>query len=364
MAMAVYLSPVARDLGPIGNAVTVFLFAMALGNFPTGWSLQRFRAGIVIGTGVALTALGYVAAAGAQDRLMLALALGVAGAGVSAATLVPGVAILTRHYPERRGLALAVFLGSAIVAGALLPPLVSWLIDGGGWRKAFLWSGIAIATLCLPLLYLIPDAPAAIRGARTPSGRIIAAARRNPDFRSLLLAMTFLQLAINGILFSAIETLMIGGLSQPAALAAYSIANLLGLPALLLGGLLTDRVGPRTVLIGASLLLGVGTVTLLGTQPFGMTAVVAFTLIWGIASALPSQSGSMLLADAVEPDDFAGLLGLNISAISLIGALAPAWTQWLREWSDNPALPIWVYAALAWLAIPFVVRVRVRRSEI
>ena len=363
MALGVYLSPVAQQLGPIGSAATLFLLSMSLINLPVGWALQRWPARAVIRIGILLTALGCLGASFAQDRLLLALALALAGAGVGAATLVPGIAIITRHHADRRSVPLAIFLGASVVAGAVIPPLVGFVISGWGWRLAFLGSGIAVALICAPLTLLIPQGNAGRERRTTTRGNMLKAARHNHAFHRLAIAMTLIQLAINGILFSAVDSLMAQGLSQSGAVGAYSIANLLGLPALLVGGIVADRMGARAALCGAALLLAVGSAALLAAQAMGMAGVVAFVLLWGIASALPGQSGSMLLADVTRADDFAGLLGLNSAIISLVGALAPAWTDQLRAWSGGFDLPIWIYAALALIAAPLVASVRIGRSE-
>ena len=364
MALGVYLSPVAQQMGPIGTAATLFLLSMSVANLPVGWALQRWPARRVIRIGILLTSFGCLSASLAPDRLYMALALGLAGAGVGAATLVPGIAIITRHYADRRSVPLALFLSASVVAGAVIPPLVGFAIGNWGWRTAFLCSAIAVALACAPLTLLIPG------GSFDPEPRpaarrltFLEAARRNQAFHRLAVAMTLIQLAINGVLFSAIDSLMAQGLSQSGAVGAYSIANLLGLPALLLGGVVVDRLGARAALGGTALLLAAGSAALLAAQAMGLVGVVAFVLLWGIASALPGQSGSMLLADVAEADDFAGLLGLNTAIISLVGALAPAWTDQLRGWSGGLDLPIWIYAALALLAAPLIASVRVGRSE-
>ena len=364
MALGVYLSPVAQQMGPIGTAATLFLLSMSVANLPVGWALQRWPARRVIRIGILLTSFGCLGASLAPDRLYMALALGLAGAGVGAATLVPGIAIITRHYADRRSVPLALFLSASVVAGAVIPPLVGFAIGNWGWRTAFLCSAIAVALVCAPLTPFIPIGsfdPEPRPAARRPT--FLEAARRNQAFHRLAVAMTLIQLAINGVLFSAVDSLMAQGLSQSGAVGAYSIANLLGLPALLLGGIVADRLGARAALGGTALLLAAGSAALLAAQAMGLVGVAAFVLLWGIASALPGQSGSMLLADVAEADDFAGLLGLNTAIISLVGALAPAWTDQLRGWSGGLDLPIWIYAALALLAAPLIASVRVGRSE-
>ncbi len=360
MSLGVFLPALAADFGgQAGSAATAFLLAMSIVAWPVGGALDRLGARPVLLGGIALSAAGLAAASLTQDRIGLAAAMAAAGAGVGASTIVPGIAIITRYHAERRGLALAAFLGAAIVAGAAVPPLVGTAIADADWRVAMRLCALTMAIACPPLVLAVP----AGRIARDPASRLsgaVGAALRNGDFRRFVAATALLQLAINGILFAAVDGLMAQGLPQPDAVAAYSLANLLSLPALLLGGMLADRLGAQPALIGAALALAAGTVALLGAGTMAMGGVTAFVLIWGMASALPGQSGSMLLADMVEPDAFPRLLGINTAIIGLIGAMAPVATDRMRIAGGGYGLPVLVYAGLALLAAALVALIRPR----
>ncbi len=359
MSLSVFLPAMAPEFGgQAGGAASAFLLAMSIANLPVGWAIDRTGARPVLSVGIILTAGGCFAAAAAQERAGLTAAMAVIGAGVGASTIVPGIAIITRLHESRRGLALALFLGATVVAGALIPPFTSMAIKLWSWRTAIASCGGA-ALACLPLVLLVPGGrlgpaqPSAVRAA--PYGAL-----GDSNFRRILIATIMLQLSINGILLAAVDGLMVQGLSQSGAVAAYSIANLLGLPALLLGGLVADRIGARSVLIGAALLLAVGTLALLSLRWIGWPGVALFVLLWGVASALPGQSGSMLLAEVVEPNAFSRLLGLNTMVSSLIGSLAPLCTDQMRAVHGGYELPVLVYAALALAASPIIALARPR----
>ena len=363
MSLGVFLPALAADFGgQAGGAATAFLLAMSLASLAVGWSLGKVGPRSVLLIGIALSAAGYGLAAMAQDRLALTAAMALSGLGVGASTLVPGIAVITRHHVARRGMALAIFLGAAVVAGALVPPFVGAAMAIWTWRAAMLLCAAVMALACPPLVLLVP-------GNRIDSGQPTAgpdatgAALRNADFCRIVLAMTLLQLAINGVLFAAVASLMAQGLTQSNAVLAYSSANLLGLPALLMGGLLADRLGARRSLIATALLLAAGTMALMGVRALDMAGVWLFVMIWGVASALPGQSGSMLLADVVEADAFPRLLGLNTAIISLVGALAPLWTDQMRAAGGGYGLPISVYAALALMAAPIIAVVRPSKAD-
>ncbi|NYI23202.1 MFS transporter [Sphingobium indicum] len=363
MSLGVLLPGMAADFGQAGGGITIFLLAMSLASLTVGWALGKAGVRPVLLIGILLSAAGFALAAMAQQRPVLMAGMALSGLGVGASTIVPGIAVITRHHVARRGLALAIFLGAAVAAGAVVPPLVGAAMTCWTWRAAMLLCAAAIMLACPPLVLIVP-------GGRADVAPEPAAGRDAPwralgsgNFRRILLAMTLLQLAINGVLFAAVDCLMTQGLGQSGAVLAYSSANLVGLPALLAGGMLADRIGARRSLIATALLLAAGTMALLGAGMMGMAGVWLFVLLWGVASALPGQSGSMLLADVVKEEAFARLLGLNTAVVSLLGALAPLWTDQMRAAGGGYGLPISVYAALALAAAPLIASVRPSKAD-
>jgi len=361
MSLGIFLPAMAGETGgQAGGAATGFLLAMSLANLPAGWALDKIGPRALFAIGIIATAAGCALTATAQQLPMLVVAMAITGAGVAIATVVPGISILTHSHVARRGLALALFLGAAVVSGAVVPPVVALGLGIWPWRFVMMLCG-ATALACLPLLWLIP--PDRIRATgQVPDRGAARAALAKPAVQHLFLATILLQLAINGILLAAVDSLMAQGLPPAAAVAVYSIANLLGLPASLLGGMVADRLGPRPALAETALLLSLGSAALLSIQSTGLAGAAAFALIWGVASALPGQSGSMLLADIVEPSVFPRLLGLNTALSSLIGSLAPFCTDQMRAASGDYVFPVLIYAALALAAAPIVALARHSRS--
>lgn len=360
-SLGLVMPAMARDFGgQAGWAGTALLTAMSLASLPVGWALTRLDARWIVAAGVLLSAAGWAAAGVTHYRLALLCAMAIAGVGIAAATIVPGIAIITRDMAARRGTALAIFLGTTIIAGAAVPPVSAWAIDLWGWRGAMARGAGLMLALGLPLVLVVTRGPAGVaEGSARPSP--LALARR--DFLLVAGAMTLLQLAINGILFASVDAFMHQGLGQARAVAAYSLANLVGLPALLMAGLVTDRVGARRAMVAISLMLAAGSAALASAGPMGLAGLAAFVLLWGVASALPGQAGSMLLADVVGQAAFPRMLGIVTALIGLVGALAPMLTDALRGADGGYHIAILVYAALAGLAAPLIAMVRRARSD-
>lgn len=360
-SLGLVMPAMAREFGGhSGWAGTALLTAMSLASLPVGWAVTQFDARRVIAAGVLLTAAGWSAAATSHYRLALLCAMAIAGAGIAAATIVPGIAIITRDMTVRRGTALAIFLGAAIVAGAVLPPVSARAIDLWGWRGAMARGAALMLALGLPLVLLVTRGRAGLADSSAHPAR---AALIQRDVLLVTGAMTLLQLAINGVLFATVDALTHQGLGQNRAVAAYSLANLVGLPALLMAGVVTDRVGARRAMVAISLMLAAGSAALASAGPMGLAGLVTFVLLWGVASALPGQAGSMLLADVVGQAAFPRMLGVVTALIGLVGALAPVLTDALRGADGGYGPAILIYAALASAAAPLIVMVRPGPSD-
>ena len=82
------------------------------------------------------------------------MALGAGAAGMSTAS-----ALAARWFDKRRGLAIGIF-GAGMSAGQLIVvPLAMWLTLVLGWRRSFLWLGVALFVLILPVTILVRNDP-------------------------------------------------------------------------------------------------------------------------------------------------------------------------------------------------------------
>jgi MFS family permease len=83
------------------------------------------------------------------------MALGSGGVGMST-----GAALAARWFEGRRGLVMGL-IGGAMSAGQLvIIPLAVWLTVSYGWRQSFVYLGILLFVIALPLTLLLRDDPA------------------------------------------------------------------------------------------------------------------------------------------------------------------------------------------------------------
>lgn len=357
-SLSVYLSVIQPHFGwtetELGGGPVALLLGMSLGNLLVAPAMQRIGARGLVASGCAMAAAGWIAAAQTTGLAQFMVAMGLSGLGVGAATIVPGIAILSQAFDRRRGLAIALFIGSCALASAIMPIATGRLIAAFGWSGTFRMTGAATLALCPALFALLPLTGSTAGDARqADSGLSRGEAMRLPAFWILLAVMTVSQLCMNGVLFNVIACLTKHGQALPDAVNLFSLTNFLSLPGLLLGGWLSDRVSPVRLLPAIIGLQAIGTLALLAItpdSPVRLLGIVGFAVIWGGISGLPSQTGSMVLVELAGARSFAALLGIVFTVNGFIGALAPGITGWLHDLTGGYALPFGLFSALLALA--------------
>lgn len=337
----------------LGAGPVALLLGMSVANLAAGPAMQRLGVRAIFAGGCLVAAAGWAAAGSVTQLWQFMVAMGLAGFGAGAATIVPGIAVITSAFRKNRGLAIALFIGSCALASSAMPIFTAYLIETVGWRTAFRIVGMAGVLLCPLLVRFLPgtlsisqhdeciDPGNAARRPRT-------AALRLPAFWILTAALTVSQLCMNGVLFNIVAFLRKNGLTDSAAVDLYSLTNFMSLPGLLIGGLLSDRVSAHRLLPAIVTVQALGTFALLGIGhqgAVGLFATIGFVVLWGGVAGLPSQSASLLLGELVGPQSFGSLLGIVFTINGFVGALAPVLTGWLHDVSGSYILPFGLFAA-------------------
>lgn len=306
-SLSVLVSVMQKEFGwsaaAAGAGPVALLLGMCGGNLLVSPLTRWLGVGGSFAASCAVAAAGWAAGGYVTSLVQFAVAMGLAGAGAGAATIVPGIALLTHMFTRHRGMAIALFIGSCALASSTVPMLTGHLVEQLGWRTTF-FAVAACALALVPLmLRLLPRSMPVAADADTSS---LAAslpprgAMRLPAFWLLTAVLTISQVCMNGVLFNIVAYLTANGLDRSDAIALYSLTNFMNLPGLVIGGLISDRVAARTLLPLILALQAAGTLALLGIGapfPFGLAATAAFVIVWGGIAGLPAQAGSLALKD-------------------------------------------------------------------
>jgi predicted MFS family arabinose efflux permease len=349
--IAPLLTGIASDLGvrisTAGQLVTVFALTYAFSSpvltALTGrWSRHRLLIGCLaafaIANVVAWAASGYWTLMVARILLALTAGLYVPNANAVAAALVP---------PERRGHALSIISGGTSLAIALGVPLGAMLGHSLGWRTTFAAVALLAASATIGLTIGLR------RGIDTNIPAVTLVERL-----AVVRNRTVLQALAGTTLWAAgaytLYTYVAVYLSATAALTGSAISLLLfiwGVSAavgVFAGGALTDKVGPRRVIVPALMLLtmaflGLWVCAAILSPAHAVLPVVIGVVAWGMSAwaFFPAQQTRLVRIAGLPVASI--VLSLNASFM-FIGFAAGAALGALVLSHGSPANLGWVAA--------------------
>lgn len=236
---------------------------------------------------VAVGALGLVGAGALLATTMTApwqfvLYWGVlVGLGTGATATTFAATVTERWFTARRGLVAGLLTAASVVGQFVFLPLLSWVIDGFGWRAAA--YGLALAAAgALPLVYAAVRDPAA-DGTRTGRKAAVGFLRSGPFW---LLAGTFAVCgaSTNGVMWTHFAPAAHDhGMPTTVAASLLSLIGIFNVAGTVGSGWATDRLDPRRLLAAYYALRGASLLAL----PLLLSAtvnppLVAFTVLFGL----------------------------------------------------------------------------------
>lgn len=311
----------------VGQLVAMALYGTILGALIGGVPAERWGRKRTLQLIGVLYLLSAAASALAPDAVTLMIARFVGGVGVGASSVVAPMYITEVSPPNLRGRLVATFQLN-IVAGILVAYLSNYLIAGGAWRF-MLGIEVVPAILFVLLLLRVPRSPrwlaqrarrpdealsvlrdidpstaeaelAAIVNAsdsgaeQTSVTQLLSSGRYTRPVMLAFLFAFFNQLSgINAIIYYAPRIFSMTGLGEDASLLASAGVGLFNFAFTLLGMLLIDRLGRRTLMLIGSLGLIValaGTAYAFASENF---APVPY-LIFGYISFFAMSQGAVI----------------------------------------------------------------------
>ena len=320
---------------PLSEALEADRFAVSL-----AFSLQTFVVAVLspwvgklilrapirklLAVGVAALMLGFVAFGQVRQLWHLYLAFGLALA--LASTLIgplPSNAMIANWFVKRRGTALGISQLGISISGAVLVPIVSWLVETQGWRWAVTAMGLGLGAVLIPLVWkvavfrpeekgLLPDGQRLADGA----DELVEPASAWTFARALRDRRIWLLVAIVGPSFFGVGAVLLAlhahitdlGLSAAQASSVVAAATLMAALAKPLFGVLADVLNQR-LLMAAALAAQVVGLSLILTlaNPTGLM-VAAFFYGLGYGAGLPMWT--IFIGTLFGRADFARVMGL------------------------------------------------------
>ncbi|MEZ5844167.1 MAG: MFS transporter [Hyphomicrobiaceae bacterium] len=332
-SVVVMLPAVQSEFGVLRSVAslpyTANMLGFALGGVLMGRVVDRF--GIVppvIGGAVALAA-GYVAVSFTRDIWQFTLAQGLLiGFLGASATFAPMIADISRWFERRRGLAVAICASGNYLAGAIWPPVITWLMSEIGWRHTSLVIGAVCLVAMIPLALLLRrPAPE----ARSGSGQGAApGTMKRPDVAlapGVLQALILVAGLACCVAMSMPQVHIVAycgdlgyGVARGAEMLSLMLA--LGVVSRLVSGWISDRIGGvRTLLLG-SVLQGL---TLALYIPFdGLASLYVVSALFGLAQGGIVPSYAVIVREYFPAREAATRVGVAIMA-TIVGMALGGW---------------------------------------
>ena len=276
--------------------------------------------------------------------------------------------------PERQG-----FLSSLATAGALLGFVLGSLtaallasllgtaaVEAWGWRLPFL-AGAVVALIGWWLRRHMPETLPTAKAALTPGGyrsTLVAIARqlRQVAHQWPLIGRVAALISFSNLVFYVLFVYLVdysghqAGERMADANTIATVIQALGMPVVIAGGWLADRVGRVTLTRWMTLALtGLTIPCLLGAQNGGTLGLAIGQGVAMVPIMLLFGAQGVLVARLMRPEERCAVFSISYSlAIALFAGTGPLVAGWLLtglNWSWGPALYCMLYAAPALLAL-------------
>lgn len=344
----------------MGLLLSVFAWAYLAGQIPTGLLADRFDSRFLLGAGLVLWSCAQMAFGLMHSVAGLFVARIGLGLGETPLFLSGTRALVRWYQPQERGRPLGLFNGSAALGPAMAPPLLLAIMALWGWRGMSVAIGAASLVLAVVWIRYYRD-PAVL-----PLSAEMRAALPDPDAHVPTNAGQVLRDDLGYLLRQRSSWVLMAGyagviyltwlyatwmpawletsrhLSVEQAGMLSALPQFCGFVGSVLGGFMVDRLAARGMtplnacrkpLVLSMLVAAIATV--MTTLPVGLGVMIAFMGVALFAGGLAVSCGWMLGTVIAAEHRVATLQAIQNTGASLGGALAPALTGLLTDYSGS-----------------------------
>lgn len=268
VGLSVYFLPLARDFG-VSHTKMSFAFALrtlegGLEGPIIGVLVDRLGGRKMVLFGVLLGGIGFILMAATRTyMLFLIVFLGLVTVGMS----VPHhglFATINQWFRRRLGFAMSLAISGSGIGGAIITPIVAWIILNHGWRYASVFSGLLLLIIGLPLVSLVKSPQPGENaledlntGNSKPGGGTgdvgetvvqaldmdfsIGQALRTSTYWLLSFAIAMRLTGQQVLMVHIVPILVSRGISEGVAASLVALMSLMRLPSVLALGFLSDK---------------------------------------------------------------------------------------------------------------------------
>src|SRR6266581_412774 len=351
----VYIKPMEAEFGwsrgALSGAAAISLLLLGAAGPAVGWLADRYGPRRVIVVSLLMLGSGAIGASFVQRLWHVYVTTGLLMAlGAGGLAITTGSTVAARWFEARRGVAIGIAAGGMSAGQLVVIPLATVLTLWFGWRMSFLWQGVGLLVLVLPIaLWLIGNDPAerGLRpyGATGPAQTVAQAAAAKeaqrvsvldalgvPQFWLLMATFFVCGYTSNGMVLThfmphALEH-NFSELQASMALAVMGAMNVLGTVS---SGWICDRFGRRGPLAFFYFFRGVSLLFLL--YVWNAPSLHVWAAIFGLNYISTVPPTTTLTANIFGRYSVGELSGWIFFAHQVGAALGAALAGWIYEWT-------------------------------
>jgi MFS family permease len=312
--------------GAVSLATTMIFMGFGLGGVVTGRITDRFGIVTAMALSIAFLGVSFVLAGLAATLWQFNLIYFLIGLGTSA-TFAPLMAEVSHWFQRYRGLAVTIVASGNYVAGTIWPPLVSWGVDGMGWR----WTHIAIGIFCavtMAILLVVLRAIMGSGGARDHANAPPPQVDLNLSTNALtvLLCIASISCCVAMAMPQVHIVAYCGDLGYGVARGAEMLSMMMGFGIIsrIGSGFLADKIGGlRTLLIGS---VAQGFALLFYLFFDSLTSLYLISAMFGLFQGGIVPSYAIIVREAMPAREAATRVGIVIFA-SVFGMSFGGWVS-------------------------------------
>jgi MFS family permease len=339
-----------------------------------GILLDRLGPRVVLPGGAIIMALGFIISGMTHTIFEFYLGMGIfMGVGFAALPMTSQATFLSNWFIRKRGMAIGTAASGIGLGILLVVPWTQWLISTYGWRFAFLILAGVLAIVIAPLNYffqrqtpeemnLKPDFGAS--SSRSSLHPVKTSGVNGPSLKEALRTWRFWAFAF-GVLAGAIPLHMVlihqvaavsdAGFSKELAAFGLGLIGLFTAPAMIVMGLLADRIGRQwSYLYGsASLMVGIFLLMMI-TNADRMWLFYAFPPFIAFGFSSRQSLYPTIAADLFHGKSFGAIIGAIALFIGAGAGIGPWLGGAIHDWTGNYFWAFCVAQALAFLSVVFI----------
>jgi len=359
----------------IMGAFTCLYLTLAITSPFAGKAVDRFGAKSVMALGGAIMAMGFALLFKLKSPLHLYLGNIIIGIGGSGIGPIPGTAVVSDWFREKRGLAIGIMSMGIGVGGLVVAPLLGgYIIPAFGWRMGYLFISI-MACCTIPLALLVIKKRdidsttvqnAANRGPTEKDGQVaitndlsLTEALLSPAFWLIAGAILLSQFALVGTIISQVPHLQDIGIPVTRAATALGGIGLLSAFSKLFFGWVCDLIKSKYAFALGVFFMAVGTFTLMvigSKTPLFVLWAYSITMGFGGGSWLPVIS--MIVSTNFGLSSYGTIFGAMMLFQNLGSSTGPLFAGYIYDIKKGYHWAFVTFMVLYAIAIPTVLVVR------